>query len=316
MDLPVDCTILILTYKGKGHLSYLLPSIVDGIYRTKHHTFTTMVLDNGCDLSTETYIKRNFTGVSYIPSPSNDFLFSLNPIVAQLQSKYVFILNDDMKLHPDCLTRAMDVMVERADLFAVSCQELNWEGDHKVNGIRKLNLQRGFSRHYWVFEGIEFNANHYTLYPGGGSAIFNVSKFNALGGFDPIYKPGYSEDADLGIKAWFMGWPSLFCPGAVVYHREGGTFKKEYKSNAIAIVQAKHTLLWMFRNDDRPDFVFWYLILLPYRLIINFLRNRVYFWGMVKTIPHLWCRLINRDKPKDRVFTIDKIEMSINQQSV
>jgi GT2 family glycosyltransferase len=64
-----------------------------------------------------------------------------------------------------------------------------------------------------------------TLFAVGGYMAVDRAKFIALSGFDPLFFPAYGEDIDLCLRAWERGWPSLYVPESVVYHRQGASWE-------------------------------------------------------------------------------------------
>lgn len=62
-----------------------------------------------------------------------------------------------------------------------------------------------------------------TLFASGGSMAVTKAKFTELGGFLPLFQPFYSEDADLGLRAWRRGWRSLLEPACRVIHDQAGS---------------------------------------------------------------------------------------------
>ena len=87
-----------------------------------------------------------------------------------------------------------------------------------------------------------------TLYADGGAAAFNVAKWRALGGLDPMYSPGYGEDLDLSYRAWKRGWRVAYEPASVVHHARGGTFPSVYTREALRRITLRNRLLFMWAN--------------------------------------------------------------------
>lgn len=275
-----DCTILILTYKGKRHLEFLLPTIRTAIENYKgDFGIDVLIVDNGCDEETRDYATQHFPEYVYEYSPVNDYLFSLNPFVARLGTKYVLILNDDMKMHPELLNRLLPVIAADDSLFAVTCRVMDWDGTYTASAVREAHKGRGWMYHHFV----ETNGDdkRYTLYPGGGAAIFNTAYFNEVGGFNDLYRPAYCEDSDLGIVAWQKGLKVVYDPHSILYHREGGTIKDQFKKDRLETMIFKNTVLWNLKNVRLPGFLLWFFLLYPYRLLLFYFSRRNHFKGLL-----------------------------------
>ena len=113
------------------------------------------------------------------------------------------------------------------------------------------------------------NKIRYTLYAGGGAAVFRTDEYNQLKGFDSLYRPAYCEDLDLGHRAWHQGYKIVYHPDAILYHREGGTIKDQFKADKLEQNVYTNQIAWMVRNGNTPFFLFSFLLLLPYRLLMG-----------------------------------------------
>jgi GT2 family glycosyltransferase len=278
-----SCTILILTYKGKHHLELLLPTVRVAI---DHYQGTVnldvLIVDNGSDEVTRQFCESNYPGYRYMFSPVNDYLFSLNAFIKQLHSDYVFMLNDDMKLEKNVLNELIPLMEKDKDLFAVTCRIMDFEGTYTASAVRIIKYTRGWIYNHYLNPGE--TELKYTLYPGGGAAVFRTAYFNSLEGFDPLFRPAYAEDLDLGTRAWQRNWKTLYHPDAILYHREGGTINDQFKKDKLEQTIYKNHILWMIKNGRYPGFIFWFLVKLPYRIVYNFLNNKNQYHALLQAL--------------------------------
>ncbi|MCX6239073.1 MAG: glycosyltransferase [Bacteroidia bacterium] len=279
------CTILILTYKGKHHLEYLLPTVKIAIDNTQQYNFNVLIIDNGQHIPTREWVNQNFSDYGYEFSPVNDYLFSLNAYIAKLMSEFVFVLNDDMKFNPNVLSLLMPVIENDSNLFGVMCQIMDWDGNYEASGVRVLSYSFGWAKNEWV----KFTDKklRYTLYGGGGATLYRTSMLNELKGFDTLYRPAYAEDLDLGHRAWHKGWATLYYPNAILYHREGGTIKDQFKTNRLTQNIFKNRILWMARNANKRFFLIQFIILLPWRIITGWKVDRNSYLALLKALPRI-----------------------------
>ena len=49
----------------------------------------------------------------------------------------------------------------------------------------------------------------------------------------------------------------------------------------------KNHVLWMIKNVHHPGFLFWFYLLLPYRLLINFFKNKNTCIGLMQAMKKL-----------------------------
>ncbi|MBK3517676.1 glycosyltransferase family 2 protein [Carboxylicivirga marina] len=286
----IDCTILILTYKGKHHLKELLPSVKDVIENTTGYNIDVLIVDNGKDEITKSFVEENYPDYRYEFSPVNDYLFSLNSFVQNTTSPFTFILNDDMRLDKNVLNECLPIIWDDPSIFSVNCKLLNWDGKGAQNSVRILKYQNGWASSQWLEEDEEDNEVRYTLYGGGGSAIFRTEMFNKIGGFNQLYRPAYAEDLDLSHEAWHRGWKSVFVPRAIIYHRDGATIKEQYANQNDKLTQRINTnkILWMLKNCNEKNFLIYFLIKFPFRLLFDWRIDRNHYkalWFSLKKIP-------------------------------
>ncbi|HTQ28445.1 MAG TPA: glycosyltransferase family 2 protein [Puia sp.] len=302
------CTIVILTYKGKQHLALLLPTIREAIacYDRKG-SIEVLIVDNGSDEHTRNYVQGHFPEFNYVFSPVNDYLFSLNGFIRELESEYMLMLNDDMKLERNILNELIPAIQKNGSLFAVACRIMDFEGNYTVSAVRKARYSRGWLYNYYL-DPAESVAK-YTLYPGGGAAIFRTAYFNALGGFDDLYRPAYCEDTDLGIRAWQHGWGTVYDPAAVLYHREGGTINDQFRKDKLEQTIFKNQLLCMVKNTHIPGFLPWFYLMLPYRILRSFFTNRNLFMAWKLAVKQLPDALARRKRTKHAANDLSWIQL-------
>ncbi len=67
----INCTVVILTYKGQRHLEYLLPTLKVAIESYKNsETIDVLIVDNGKDELTRQYVLQNFPCFRFEFSPA------------------------------------------------------------------------------------------------------------------------------------------------------------------------------------------------------------------------------------------------------
>ena len=270
------CTIVILTFKGKHHLTLLLPTVREALACYQGgDSINVMIVDNGSDQKTKQFVNDEFPEFTYAFSPVNDYLFSLNGFIRELKTEYLLMLNDDMKMEKNILNELIPIMKADQSLFAATCRIMDFEGSYTVSSVRKARYSKGWMYNYYLDPGE--SETRYTLYPGGGAAIFRTDFFNVLNGFDDLFRPAYCEDTDLGIRAWQRGWKTIYHPAAVLYHREGGTMADQFKKDKLEQTIFKNQVLCMVKNTQIPGFIIWFFTLLPYRILVSFFKNRNQF---------------------------------------
>jgi GT2 family glycosyltransferase len=224
-------------------------------------------------------------------SKTNDYLFSLNEVVASRTEDVVVILNNDLHFDENFICALLPHFVNK-DLFAATAKVMDWEGSCVTMGLRIGEIKR-----FWFYNRLHHNSSQFSiaLDAGGACAAYRRSMFLELGGFDPLYYPAYWEDADLSYRAWLRGLKIVFEPASIVYHRSGGTWRKANGHSRVLRLKRRNEVLFTTKNVGSWLFVFVYLGLLPFRVIRDMLLGRHAQWrGMLDAVPRIPAALRRR----------------------
>ena len=159
-----------------------------------------------------------------------------NHAVKSAKNDLVVLLNSDIKPHPDYISNALKHFKD-PKVFGVGFAEKGHEN------YARIFWKEGYLQH----EPGRSNKTHISAWVSGGSSIIRRSIFLKLGGFDRIYHPFYSEDLDLGYRAWKSGYTLLWEPSSVVEHRHESTMSK-FPKKLLDYVKERNRLLTVWRN--------------------------------------------------------------------
>lgn len=301
------CAVVVLNYNGVPHLRELLPSLREAVDRYPGQA-RAIVVDNRSTGPDVAWMREHHADIETIVTESNDYLFSLNPIVARVPEEIVVILNNDMRVHPDFLAP----LVERfrcPEVFSVAARVLDWDGCTEQIGRRMVSLE-GF----WLSLESQTGLSKavYTVEAGGGCSAYRRRMFAELGGFDPLFRPGYWEDMDLTWRGWMRGWVSVHEPRSVIFHRGSGTFGGMSRRHLQR--HYKHQTLFTARNVGGMRFAIGFLLLLPYRIVMHWLAgHRDIAVGMLQAIPRLPSALLKRIGAPTGVLDTNEILQLVRQ---
>lgn len=174
---------------------------------------------------------------------SHNLGFGKNSNLAVKSSKnnHVVLLNSDILPHPGYISSAQKHLTDR-DIFGVGFAELGHEN------WARIFWKDGYLQHE---RGSNVNKTHISGWVSGGSSIIDKSKFLKLGGFDDVYAPFYSEDLDLGYRAWKSGYKILWEPNSLVEHNHESTMSK-FPRRLLDYVKERNRLLTVWRNITDP----------------------------------------------------------------
>ena len=87
-------------------------------------------------------------------------------------------------------------------------------------------------------------------------------RFFQLGGFLPIYKPFYSEDLDLGIRAWRRGWQTFIdSESKVVHDHQEGAIRSFFSRREVRIIRYRNRFFRLWLHLSTSKLIFSHIIL-------------------------------------------------------
>ncbi|MBV9504832.1 MAG: glycosyltransferase [Acidobacteriia bacterium] len=240
-------SVLIPNWNGKDLLGKYLPSVVEALSGNPENEI--LVVDNGSSDGSAEFVRETFPQVNVIALPVNlGFGGGSTEGFRRAKNDIVVLLNSDMRVAPDFLAPLLEGF-EHPDVFAVSCQIF-------FSDPNKVREETGLTQGWWQDGGLRvrhradpaIDGLFPCFYGGGGSCAFDRRKFQELGGFDPLLRPFYLEDTDLGYLAWKRGWRVLYQPRSIVFHEHRGTIGKRFDEAQIHGVLKKNYLLFSWKN--------------------------------------------------------------------
>ncbi len=297
------CCLMVLNYNGKAYLEDCFRTLQDAASRSSVACSVVCVDNRSTDDDVE-WLRRRFPEVQVIVAATNDFLFSLNDIVAGRNEDVVVVLNNDMRFDPGFVDPLLEHFADPR-VFAANSRILDWDGSEVQNAPRRARLERGWFYKWWDADATR---TAWTIEAGGGASAYHRERFAALGGFDALYRPGYYEDFDLSYRAWERGWRSVYEPRSVIYHRVSASMVRELGVGRQAKVIWRNHLLFTVKCVGGTAFVLSFLALLPVRALRPLLRGDTLplraFWSAIPRIPSALRRRFARRGPRPRTEEI------------
>ena len=189
-------------------------------------------------------IQRKYPKLKIIAHKKNlGFGGNSNDAVRKATGDLVVLLNNDILPHDKYITNTLSHFSD-PKVFGVGFAELGHEN------WARFFWKQGYLQHEPGVNNID--KVHISGWVSGGSSIIRKSLFEKLGGFDAVYQPFYSEDLDLGYRAWKSGFILLWEPKSVVEHKHEATMSK-FSVNFLNYVKERNRLLNTWRNITDPE---------------------------------------------------------------
>jgi GT2 family glycosyltransferase len=255
-------SVAIPNWNGEAVLPFSLASVLAALRASCAKTPWEIVVVDDCstDASAE-IIRAQFPEVRWIPlSRRGGFVEAANAAVSACTNDYVLLLNNDAVLDPGFFGHWRRHFEADETTFAVTGWMLRWDHTTYDSGRRVGVWERGLVRHWVVGDRGQTGP---TLFACGGAAVYDRRKFQALGGFDPLYRPMYVEDFDLSYRAWKRGWKVTYEPACLVYHRHAFSSLRAFSSRRKDMLLNRNHFLFVWKNITDTDFVRQHLLWLP-----------------------------------------------------
>lgn len=292
-------SVIIPNWNGKSLLSECLSSI----NKQTITSYEVIVVDNGSTDGSANYLIRHFPSVKVVCLNKNvGFARAINAGVKASSAKYVVLLNNDTEVDKFWLENLVKAAGVHPEVISVNSKILNYYNRKIIDGVGILINEVGQARSIgWNEEDLgQYERPMYIFGATGGASLFKRNLFLKLGMFDENYFM-YSEEVDFAFRAQFLGFKSLYCPKALVFHKQKATAKK----------LPSHIEYWQFLNmtqtiiKDFPAGVLfknwrWLKIILVHINTIVYQFKEGFFWPPIMVelwlIWHLPLLLLKRAK--------------------
>jgi GT2 family glycosyltransferase len=175
----------------------------------------------------------------------------------------IILLNSDVRPDPHFIAPLVAALDDES-VFAASPLVTDAAGNPQFVSWTRYRIVRGkLKARSWRLEDAEARRAQglplQGLYASGGSMAFRRERFLALGGFLDIYKPFYSEDLDLGTRAWMRGWKTIFVPESRLVHDGTGTIKRFFAARRVRTIRIRNRLIFFCLYADPLRLFFSYI---------------------------------------------------------
>jgi len=164
-------------------------------------------------------------GVEVVRNGTNrGFVHSCNRGATLASGAYLYFLNNDTELAPNAL-RALVVRMESDLRIGVVGSKLLYPDGRlqEAGGVIWSDASGCNYGRYDAPTDAKYNFVRDVDYVSGASLLVRRPLFNALGGFDERFAPGYYEDTDLCFAARANGFRVVYEPASAVTHIEGAS---------------------------------------------------------------------------------------------
>ena len=241
-------TVIIPNYNGKHFLKKCLESL------TKSTVCASVIMvDNGSSDQSCEFVREFFPQVRLLEFPENrGFCEAVNAGIRAAETEYVFLLNNDTEVAPDCIGRLEAAMDQDSRIFSVGAKMLSMQERDKVDTAGDLYSAFGWA--YAIGKGkpsARYEKSRRVFSNCAGAALYRRAYLEKTGLFDEAHF-AYLEDIDVGYRAKIYGYKNVYCPSAMVYHVGSGTSGSRYNSFKVRLA-ARNNIYLNYKNMPWPQ---------------------------------------------------------------
>ena len=241
-------TVIVPNYNGKKLLKDCFESI-----EKQTDILEVVIVDNGSDDGSVEFIKENYPEYILIENKENlGFSRAVNQGIKISSTQYCLLLNNDVELESNCTYNLLKCIEKDNNIFAVASKMVNFQDRDKLDDAGDEYTVLGWTKKVGQGRSKELYTHEREIFSAcAGAALYRKSVFDVIGYFDENFF-AYMEDVDIGYRARIYGFKSVYCSGAVVYHRVSATSGSRYNSFKIRL-SARNNIYVPYKNMPWPQ---------------------------------------------------------------
>lgn len=235
-----NISVVIPNYNGKSLLEQNLPFVYNALETSGIKDYEIIISDDASVDDSLNFLKTNYPEIIIIESVANcGFSGNTNQGIFAAQKDLVLILNSDVELTPGYFIPLLSYF-EKEDTFGVSGRIIAMDGEKIQDGAKfpEYSYTNIISTKNFISKDTDSLP---TLFMSGANALIDRKKLVKMGGFNEMYNPYYSEDVDLGLRAWRLGYQLYYDHRAICKHPNSATIKKE-SSKKVKIISKRNKM--------------------------------------------------------------------------
>ncbi|WP_254778938.1 glycosyltransferase family 2 protein [Pedobacter sp. ok626] len=237
-------SVIIPNYNGRHLLEAYLPSVLQAVKKAAV-PYEIIVIDDGSKDQSVDFIKQHYPEILLLINDKNrGFSYTCNQGIKTAQYALTFLLNSDVRLTEDYFEQQWKYF-QHEDTFGVMGRIMSADGS-KIEDAARILFRKGcrLKANRFYFSTDPNEESTYTAYLSGANALVDTKKLKKLNGFDEIYSPFSSEDSDLCLRAWLVGWKCYYEHRSICFHQVSGSTKTQIKSEFIKKIYYRNRFIF------------------------------------------------------------------------
>lgn len=223
-------TVIIPNFNGIDFLKDCLKSTTASTVKA-----SILVVDNGSTDGSTEWLAEEYPDVAVIAfSENRGFCEAVNAGIRAADTPYVFLLNNDTTLEPDCIERLEAALEQDDRIFSVGAKICSMKEPQLLDSAGDLYSAFGWA--YAIGKGKDqsrYMKRRNVFSNCAAAALYKKELLLKTGLLDEAHF-AYLEDVDLGYRARIAGYRNVMEPSAVVYHAGSGSTGSRYNAFKVA----------------------------------------------------------------------------------
>ncbi len=233
-------SVVIVNWNGRQ----LIVDCLQGLQEQSVSDLQIIVVDNGSSDGSPQFLADTFPDISLISLQRNTgFATANNTAFGSLDTEYVALLNNDARPHPDWLRNLIQALELHPEAGFAASKMLFHDNHQIVDRAGDAYTRAGTA---WLRGRGEpagsYCRKEYIFGACAGAALYRFAMLKEIGFFDEDFFLLY-EDVDLSFRAQLQGYPCLFVPEAIVYHKASSTIGDD---SLTSVYYSHRNLEWVY----------------------------------------------------------------------
>lgn len=225
-------SVIVLNWNGK----HLLDACLSSLLKQTYAPLEILLVDNGSADGSVEYVLEKYPSVRILRNDRNlGFAGGNNVGLRTAQGKYLLMLNNDTEVDPPCIEELVKAAQSSPpNVGSWGSKVLSFDDRETIDVCGIVIYPDGLGRGRGRLEPAKdrYNQMEEIFFISDCAGLYRKKMIDEIGLYDEDFF-NCNEELDLGFRAQWAGWRSLFVPTARVYHRYSATIGKYSREKAF-----------------------------------------------------------------------------------
>lgn len=269
-------SVVIPNYNGKHLFEKYFEDNLRILKNLGENTQIIVVDDASTDESVEFLESKYQSEILIIKKDANTgFSETCNLGIQHSTNELLFFLNTDVSLTPDYFTELYKYF-DLSDTFGVMGRIIGMDDEIIQEAARspKISGRKIKPSNFFYIENDTCLTP--TFYLSGAVALIDAEKLKILHGFNELFNPFYSEDQELSIRAWRLGWKCYYEHQAICRHEVSGSTKNHSDKRAVKKLYFRNRYYVHYLHLNGIDLMLWHFQVFFTDVVMGFFTMQSY----------------------------------------